>query len=181
MVFELPLSERNLILTGYIEPNKPRIGRQVAERLSMPFVDVEAQIAERLGDDLQVIRRSYGERRLKAGESEVMDEVLLRRRTVIRVLGSTLLHSEHLERMQENGIVICLVARLDAILQRLHLTLGARYHDPAERAVALGDLKREWAVRGRPGIYELDVTDLDELATVQAISDLWQNLAIERA
>ena len=36
----LQLTEGNLILTGYIEPNKPRIGRQVAQQLRMPFVDV---------------------------------------------------------------------------------------------------------------------------------------------
>lgn len=35
------ITERNLILTGYLEPNKPRIGRQIAERLGMRFVDIE--------------------------------------------------------------------------------------------------------------------------------------------
>ncbi|QPC83585.1 hypothetical protein G4Y79_04165 [Phototrophicus methaneseepsis] len=180
MAFSLPLTERNLILTGYIEPNKPRVGRQVAERLKMRFIDVEAEIEQRIGDELETIRNSFGERRVKAVEDEIMQQVILYRQAVIRVNGSTLMHSEHLEKMLPNSIVICPVARLDAILQGLHLTFGARYHDPAERAAALGELKREWAVRGQPGVHELDATDLDEPALIHEIIAMWQDLAIQR-
>jgi shikimate kinase len=180
MVFSLPLTERNLILTGYIEPNKPRIGRQVAERLKMRFIDVEAEIEQRVGEELETIRSSFGERRVKAVEDDIMQQVVLYRQTVLRINGSTLMHSENLERLLPNSIVICPVARLDAILQGLHLALGARYHDPAERAAAMGELKREWAIRGQPGVHELDATDFDETTLVHKIVALWQELAIER-
>jgi shikimate kinase len=177
----LQLTERNLILTGYIEPNKPRIGRQLAEQLHLPFVDVEQRLEERIaniGSDF--VRDDLSERHLKAIEAAVMDEMILHRNTVIRVNGSTLMHSEHYERIQTTGAVICLVARLDAILQRMHLTLGARYHDPKERGIELGLLRREWAVRKKPNIYELDVTYLDEAAMIQAIIKLWKQVSIER-
>ncbi|MCU0513696.1 MAG: hypothetical protein MUE40_14145 [Anaerolineae bacterium] len=177
----LPLTSRNLILTGYAEPNRPRVAQQVAAQLRMPYVDVEQQLEQRLGAALETARASFGDRRLKSAADEVMAEVTLHRHAVIRVNGSTLMHSDHLARMQENGAVVCLVARLDAILQRLHLRLGSRYHDPAQRAAALGELRREWAVRAMPGVLALDVTYQDETAMVQAILDLWQRIAIERA
>ncbi len=175
------LTDRNLILTGYIEPNKTRIARQVAERLKMPFVNVEERIEERLGAERDTIRSQYGDHHLKTIEAEVMEQVLLYRNAVIRVNGSTLIHSEHYERIRQTGAVICLVARLDAVLQRLHLMLGARYHDPAERGSHLGQLRREWQVRKLPGLLELDVTYLDEGQTLEAIIDLWQQIALERA
>lgn len=174
MVFNLPLTERNLVITGYIEPNKPRIARQVAERLRMPFVDMEARIEERFGEDINTIRNSYGERRLKTVEAEIMEEILLYRNAVLRINGSTLMHSEHYERMQSNSIMLCLVARLDAILQRMHLTLGARYHDPAERGRELSHLRREWAIRKKPNLLELDVTYKAEPAMITDIISLWQ-------
>lgn len=177
----LPTTERNMIITGYIEPNKPRIGRQVAEQLRMPFVDVEQQIEQRIGDNMDHIRSNYGDRRLKTVEAEIMEEITLHRNAVIRVNGSTLMHSDHYAQLQATGPIFCLVARLDAILQRMHLTLGARYHDPVERERALGALRREWAVRQQPGIYELDATYLQENEIVTAVIDLWQQVAIERA
>jgi predicted MPP superfamily phosphohydrolase len=92
-----------------------------------------------------------------------------------------LLVGDYFQRLQNTGPVICLVARLDAILQQLHLILGARYHDPNQRAMALGELKREWAVRQLHGIHELDVTALNESEMIEAVITLWQEVAIERA
>lgn len=177
----LQLTERNLILTGYIEPNKPRIGRQVAEQLHLPFVDVEQRMTERIsaiGSD--VVRDDLSERHLKAIESEVMEEIILHRNSVIRVNGSSLMHSDHYERLRATGPIICLVARLDAILQRIHITLGARYHSPAERGLELGLLRREWAIRKKPDIYELDVTYDDEPEMIKAIIVLWKQVSVER-
>lgn len=176
----LTLTDRNLILTGYSEPNKPRIGRQVADVLKMPFVDVEERIQERMGDSLDTLRETFGERHVKTLEASIMEEMVLHRNSVIRVSGSILMHNDHFERMAETGPILCLVARLDAILQRMHLTMGARYHNPAERGAQLGVLRREWAVRKKTGIYELDVTDLDESAMIAAVAEFWQKLAIAR-
>lgn len=181
MVIGLPLTERNLILTGYVEPNKPRLGRDVAAQLRMPFIDLDQLIETRYGDPLERIRSTYGERRVKTIEADLMSEMLLHRQTVIRIHGSTLMHSDHLARIQETGVVICLVARLDAILQRMHLSLGARYHDPAERAMALGVLQREWGIRKLPHVHELDLTYHDEALMIRAIVELWQQLSIARA
>lgn len=180
MTFGLSTTERNLILTGYIEPNKPRIGRQVAEQLHMPFVDIEEQIEQRIGENVGTIRENFGERRLKTVEDDVIAELVLHRRTVIRVNGSTLVHSENVERLQETGHIFVLVARLDAILQRMHVTLGARYHDPAERAQAVGELQREWLIRKFPGVHEIDATYDSESAIVSKVLELWRQVGIER-
>jgi shikimate kinase len=176
----LQLTERNLVLTGYIEPNKPRLGRQVAQQLRMPFVDVAELIEQRMGESVDVIREQYGERRLKTVETEIMEEVMLHRNAVIRVSGSTLIHSEHYERLQQTSVIMCLVARLDAILQRMHIALGARYHNPYERGAQLGSLRREWTVRSKAGLHELDFTYHDEATMVADIITLWQQVAIER-
>ena len=134
----------NLIVTGYVEPNRPRISRQLAIRLGLELIDVEREVETRLGSTMEQIRETYGERRLKAIETGIMDELVLHRRALIRVSGNTLLNCGHLPELQRNGVIVCLVASLDSILRRIHLTLGARYHDPDERARAIGELQREW-------------------------------------
>lgn len=175
----LQLTDRNLILTGYIEPNKPRIGRQVADLLNMPFVDIEERIQDRTGSSVENLRETFGERHLKTVEDELMQEMILHRKTVLRINGSILAQSDYLPRLQETGPVICPVARLDAILQKIHLTLGARYHNPAERGVELGMLRREWAIRKRENIYELDATDLKEETLIRSIIDLWNKVVFQ--
>jgi len=173
--------DRNLILTGYIQPNQPRLGRRVAEQLGRRFVDVEEMIEERAGERPEAIRARFGERHLKAVEDEVLDYVMLMRSAVIRINGSTLASTERQEILLANASVLCPVARLDAILQRLHLSLGARYHDAAERGAALGYLRREWAVRKIQGVTELDATYMSENAIVAAIVAWWQDVALARS
>ena len=169
-------SDHNLILTGYTGPGQRAIGRRVADVLHKPFVNIDMQIEERNGLTIEQIRAQFGESRLKTLEAEVVQEALLHRGAVLRVGGQTLLHGNHFERFLETGPIICLVASLDSVLQSLHLTLGSRYHDPDERALALGVVRREWAVRAMPGIREIDTTYLAEEEIVRAVVDLWQEV-----
>ena len=174
----LPLSDSNLILTGYTGPGQPAIGRRVAATLQRTFVNIDMQIEERNSMTLDEIASRFGESRLKTMEAEVVQEVLLYRSAVIRASGQTLLRGSNCERFSATGPVICLVASLDSVLQNLHLTLGARYHDPDERALALGHLKREWAIRECPGIYEIDVTYMTETEIADVVIAQWQELVL---
>ncbi len=102
-----------------------------------------------------------------------MEEIILHRRALIRINGQILLNTQHFERLRETGPVICLVAQLDAVLQRLHLSMGARYHDPGERALAIGQIKREWAVRKLEGVHELDVTYMESDRAIDEMINIW--------
>lgn len=178
---DFPLhGDLNLIVTGYLEPNRPRISQQLALRLGLEFIDVERAIEERLGATADQMRQLYGERRLKAIETQIMDEIVLHRRALIRVSGNTLLNSGHLAELQRNGVIVCLVASLDSILRRIHLTLGARYHDPVERSRAIGQLQREWRIREVENIVEFDATTITETILIERIVDFWRDLALRR-
>ncbi len=171
-----PASDRNLILTGYTGPRQRAIGRQVADALHKPFVNIDVQIEQRQGMTMEEIRAQFGESRLKTFEAEAVQEALLHRGTVLRIGGQILMHQDYYARFQATGPIICLVASLDSVLQSLHLTLGSRYHIPQERAQALGQVRREWAVRAQPEIYEIDTTYLTEGEITQTVIDLWQQV-----
>ena len=181
MTSSFSISDRNLILTGYIGPEMAQLARQVAAQMNRSYVNVDSLIAERLDLSVDDIRNYFGETRLKAVETEIISETALRRAHVIRVSGRTLAHEEHLARLSATGPVVCAVVSLDLILHRLHVAMGARYHNPNERGIALSDLKREWAVRGMPGVNELDLTYMETATAIEAIISVWQELAIQRA
>lgn len=173
-------TERNLILTGYVGPETPVLGRQIAERLRLPYANIEQQIADRVNLPVEDIRTYYGETRLKSIEMELIQEAALRRASVIRVSGRTLLHTDHFQRLSATGPVFCLVIALDAMLQKLHVNMGARYHDPSERGYALGELQREWAIRKHPGLVELDLTDMNTEEIIEVVTRRWLEQAIQR-
>ena len=174
------VTDLNLIVTGYIEPNRPRIARQLGQRLGLRVVDVERQIEDRFGEPIDKIRILYGERRLKTIETDLMNEIALYRNTLIRVSGDTLIHSGQLENLQRTGPIICLVASLNAILKRIHISLGARYHNPSERAAAIGELQREWKIREMDGIQEFDATYKTEADLINEVAVFWRDIALRR-
>ncbi|MBI1279074.1 MAG: hypothetical protein GC179_13180 [Anaerolineaceae bacterium] len=169
--------DRNLILTGYTGTSQPMIGQQVADRLKMRYVNVDSLLEARGEMDIEDMRTRYGETRLKMLETEVMQDVMLYRGAVIRVSGQTILRTETTARLLDTGIIICEVVALDAVLRQLHLSLGGRYHNPGERALAIGHLKREWAIRKVEGVHEINVTNMTETQMINAICAMWEQLA----
>ena len=171
-------ADQNLIITGYTGPNQTMIGQHIADQLKLRYVNVERQIEARAGMPPDEFRTRYGETRLKTVEAEVMQDVLLYRGMIIRISGETLMHGEYGRRLAETGPVICLVAALDAVLRRLHVSMGARYHNPNERALAIGNLKREWSVRKLDFVHQLDTTYMTDVEVVDAVIGLWQQAAV---
>lgn len=172
--FLLPPPDRNLILTGYTGPNQPALAGRIAERLKLPLVNLDAMLETRSGLALGELRETFGETRLKSLENEAISEVALRRGALLQVNGRTLINGENLERLQQTGPVICLVARLDAVLRRLHVAMGARYHNPQEREAALGTLRSEWSVRRKPDVLEVDTTNLSPEDIIEQVVRLWK-------
>jgi shikimate kinase len=169
--------DKNLVLTGHIGPEQLQVARHTAEQLRMPFVDFETRLESHAGMPGEELRALFGEARLKTLEGELIDEMVLYRGTVIHIGGQTLLRGDYFQRLGSTGPVICLVATIDAVLQRLHLALGARFHNPRERELALGKLRREWSVRGHEGVIEFDTSSLSETQMIQGIAALWRERA----
>jgi shikimate kinase len=171
--------DRNLVITGWIGPTQIIVARQIAEQLKLRFVDTEQVLEARAQMPSGDFKGLYGEARLRALESEVVTDLALYRGAVMHVGGAVLASGMHLTQLQETSLILCLVASVNTVLTRLHIALGARYHNPTERAVALGMLKRAWAVRGRAGVIELDTSTFSESQIVEAVVSYWKAQQIE--
>lgn len=168
--------DHNLILTGYSGPGQYAVARRVGERLRMPLIDFAARFEERNAMPADEMRAVYGDSRTKTLEGDLVSEIALVRGSVIHISGETLMHGDHHALLSGTGPVICIVATLDAVLQRLHLALGSRYHNPRERSLALGMVEREWAIRKQSDITEIDTSVLDETAVVEAVCTTWRRI-----
>ncbi|MDZ4768410.1 MAG: shikimate kinase [Chloroflexota bacterium] len=169
--------DTNLLLTGYSGPGQLAIARATAETLRLPLLHFESRLEARAEMAIDEFRLRYGETRLRTLESEIIDEIALARGSLLYVSGHVLTPGTTLQRLSTTAVVLCLVAALDAILRRLHLAMGARYHEPAERDKAIGVLRRAWSIRGRANVHEIDTSGLTEAAIVELVIGRWRELS----
>ncbi len=157
----------NLILAGYMGIGKITVGRNIAERLDVPFIDLDTEIQLREGMASSEIRQLFGESRLRALEVGLCRELALRRSAVISVSGPTLLDADNRERLVTSGPILVLTCALNEILRRLYANQGARFHDPKVRSTAINQVRRERQIHQIAGLATLDTTHL----TVEQIVD----------
>ena len=171
------------MLTGFMGTGKTTVGRALAARLAREFVDTDRVIEERHGP-IPTIFAEHGEEAFRRYEREVADELAERRRLVIATGGRTMVDPVNAQRLGTTGDVVCLVASLDTILERVAVDgadetrpllhgddVRARVADLlAERAAAYGAFHQIPTDRRTP----------DELAT--AITEhLGEHLRVEQA
>ena len=72
------LNADNVFLVGPMGSGKSAVGRQLAGRLGLEFVDSDAEIEARTGVDIAYIFEQEGEAGFRAREREVIDELTRR-------------------------------------------------------------------------------------------------------
>jgi shikimate kinase len=97
---------------------KSAVGRQVAARLGLAFVDSDVEIEERTGVDIPYIFEREGEAGFRAREAEVLDELTQRPRTVIATGGGAVLDATTRSRLRSRGCVVYLRTTVDQQLAR---------------------------------------------------------------
>lgn len=176
MTFSIPYDQkpyRNLILTGTMGVGRPTVGRLIAQRIGVEFIDFSTEVELRENATLDEIRARYGNLRATQLEAELCRELALKRGSVLSMNASVLLEAANRERLLTGGIVLVLTCALGQALRRLYVASGERFHDPKERLLALGQIKREKLIHQLPDIPTLDTTYLSVEETAGRALQFW--------
>lgn len=165
----------NLVLVGPMGAGKSSIGRRLAGRFGLAFVDADHEIEVITGATVNTIFECEGEAGFRARERAVLDQLLSGNDQVIATGGGAVLDAGNRQRMRERGFVIHLHVGVAHQLARL-----AR--DRTRPLLATGD--REQVLRTlsdlRAPLYA-EVADLrldtDAFATAEACARLGGLLA----
>ncbi len=109
---------RNVVLVGFMGAGKSTVGRLLARRLGLCFVETDAMITAREGKSIPEIFAERGEpafRRLEAEALELLEE---KRGHVIATGGGFPCRAGAMERLRELGTVVWLAADFDASYER---------------------------------------------------------------
>jgi len=112
-------AKRNIVLFGFMGTGKTRVGRAVAERLGMTYVDLDDLIEAREGTTIFEIFATKGEPYFRRLETEVAAEAARLEGHVIATGGGVVLNEENIHALEQTGVGICLNATAEEILERV--------------------------------------------------------------
>jgi shikimate kinase len=131
---------RNVALVGPMGSGKSHVGRLLAARLGLSFVDLDARIADAAGVPIPAIFASEGEAGFRVRESAALADALARAGQVIATGGGAVLATGNRAALRAAATVIYLQVALDEQLRRLAGDGGRpllQGVDPAERLAQL--------------------------------------------
>jgi shikimate kinase len=108
----------NVFLVGPMGSGKSAVGRQLARRLGLDFVDSDDEIKARTGVDIPYIFEKEGEAGFRAREAELIDELTRRDGLLLATGGGAVLDAGSRQRLRERGRVVYLRTSVDQQLAR---------------------------------------------------------------
>ncbi len=109
----------NIVLLGFMGVGKTHVGRLLAQRLGLPFLDIDEELERRAGKSISDIFRERGEEGFRLLERKLLEEASTLDGWVISLGGGAVLHSEALERLRKRSLIILLTASPEAIHERV--------------------------------------------------------------
>lgn len=153
-----------IILVGMMGSGKTTVGRELARRLGMRFVDCDHEIEARTGVKIPMIFEIEGEEGFRRRESQTLEALTLERGIVLATGGGAVLRPANREMLHSRGVVVYLDVPPQTLWERtrndrsrpllqcdnprariaaLHRERGPLYRDTAHVVVEGG--------RGNPG------------------------------
>ena len=108
----------NLFLVGLMGAGKTTIGRQLARRLKLPFIDSDHEIESRTGANIPWIFDIEGEKGFRKRERDVIDELTQREGIVLATGGGAVLDKRNRAHLSERGVVIYLYTSIEQLVKR---------------------------------------------------------------
>src|SRR6478735_6094768 len=114
------LGKRAVVLVGMMGSGKSSVGRRLATRLGLAFVDADVEIETAAGMTIPEIFAQRGETEFRDGERRVIGRVLATRAPLVLATGGgAFMNAETRERIIELGISIWLKADADVLMRRV--------------------------------------------------------------
>lgn len=109
----------NIFLIGPMGSGKTSLGRRVADRLGLEFIDLDEELERRCGVEVAVIFEIEGERGFRQREHELLAEIAQRRGQLVATGGGIVLDPRNREIIHANGHAVWLKASVEQQIRRL--------------------------------------------------------------
>lgn len=109
---------RTVVFIGLMGAGKSRMGRELSARISVPYVDADAEIEAAAGCSVEEIFKQYGEAEFRSAERRIIARLLEGPARILSTGGGAFMDPEIRQSIREQGISVWLRADLDLLLKR---------------------------------------------------------------
>ncbi len=113
------LGPRSIVMVGLMGCGKSSVGRRMAARLGLPFVDVDDEIETCAHKTINEIFADHGEEYFRDGERRVIARLLSNGPQVLATGGGAFINPETRAKIKDSGISIWLKADLPVLMKRV--------------------------------------------------------------
>jgi len=113
------LDGRSVVLVGLMGAGKTSIGRRLAARLGLPFVDADHEIEAAAGSTISELFERYGERAFREGERRVVQRVLAAEPVVLATGGGAFMDPDTRQTIRAQAVSIWLRCPLETLVHRV--------------------------------------------------------------
>ena len=178
-----PLSvPRTIALVGLMGAGKSAIGKRLAARLCLPFVDADDEIERAAGCTIAEFFERRGEAEFRAGERRVISRLLAGPLQVLSTGGGAYMDPETRALMRDHALTVWLRADLDVLYDRVK----RRGHRPLlsngePREILARLMAQRYPVYAEADLVVESTAQPADLTTEQVIDALRKHLAPEPA
>jgi shikimate kinase len=122
----LPVPDRPIVLIGLMGAGKSSIGRRLATRLKLAFVDADEAIVEAAGMSIPDIFETFGEAYFRDGERRVIARLIEGGPQVIATGGGAFMQIATRTLILERGLAVWLDADIETLVERVARREGSR-------------------------------------------------------
>lgn len=110
---------KNIILVGFMGTGKTTVGQQLATQLGMPLLDMDHLIETAEEKSISQIFEDHGEAYFRNLERALVQQLAPTNGNIISTGGGIVLNPDNLVDFAQHGLIVCLSATPQTILQRL--------------------------------------------------------------
>jgi shikimate kinase len=168
------LGGRAIVLVGLMGAGKTSVGRRLAERLDIPFIDADHEIEAAAGKTIPEIFADHGEDYFRDGERRVIHRLLESGSKVLATGGGAFMQSETREAIRSKAISVWLRADLPLLMKRVR----RRSNRPLLKTDDPEAVMRRLIDERYPVYAEADITvDSRDVAHSSIVGDIVKSLA----
>ena len=148
------LGPRSVVLIGLMGAGKTAVGRRLANRLDLPFIDADSEIEEAAGASISEIFAEHGEAYFRQGERKVIARLLENGPQVLATGGGAYMNPDTRANIKAHGLSVWLKADIKVLMKRV----GRRDNRPLLAAGDPENVMKKLMEERYPVYAEADVT-----------------------
>jgi shikimate kinase len=113
------LGDRSIVMVGLMGCGKSAVGRRLAAKLGLPFVDADDEIEKAAGKSIEDIFADHGEPYFRDGERKVLARLLQAGPQVLATGGGAFMNADTRAAIAHSGISVWLRAELPLLVRRV--------------------------------------------------------------